>query len=56
MVPAGFGGMRADHDSYKRLPLDLATLGLRKRCVHDLRRTGNTLYGEAGADTPSGVA
>lgn len=44
------GGMRSDHDSYKRLRLDCAALGLRPRRVHDLRRTGITLYREAGAD------
>lgn len=45
-----FGGMRSDHDSYKRLRLDCAALELRPRRVHDLRRTGITLYREAGAD------
>ncbi len=39
-----FGGMRADHDSYKRFLLDLDGLGMRKRRVHDLRRTAITLY------------
>ena len=45
-----FGGMRADHDSYKRLHLDLEALGMRERRVHDLRRTAITLYRDAGAD------
>jgi integrase len=33
------GAMRTDHNSYKRLLVDLATLGLRHRRGHDLRRT-----------------
>lgn len=45
-----FGGMRSDHDSYKRLRIDLGALGLRARRFHDLRRTGVTLYRETGAD------
>lgn len=45
-----YGGMRADHDSYKRLLKDCDELGLRPRRFHDLRRTGVTLYREAGAD------
>jgi integrase len=45
-----FGGMRADHDSYKRFHLDLDALGMRKRRVHDLRRTAITVYRDAGAD------
>jgi hypothetical protein len=43
-----FGGMRSDHDSYKRLRLDCSALGLRR--FHDLRRTGITLYREDGAE------
>jgi hypothetical protein len=42
--------MRSDHDSYKRLRIDLTTLSLRHRRVHDLRRTGITLAREDGAD------
>jgi integrase len=45
-----FGGMRSDHDSYKRLREDLAALGLRLRRFHDLRRTGITLLREDGAE------
>ena len=45
-----FGGMRSDHDTYKRMLKDLATLGWRHRRVYDLRRTGITLYREAEAD------
>jgi integrase len=45
-----FGGMRSDHDSYKRLRIDLLELGLRARRFHDLRRAGITLYREGGAD------
>jgi len=45
-----FGGMRADHDSYKRFHLDLDALGMRKRRVHDLRHTAITLYRDAGAE------
>jgi integrase len=45
-----FGGMRSDHDSYKRLRIDCDALGLRRRRFHDLRRTGITLYREDGAD------
>lgn len=45
-----FGGMRSDHDSYKRLRKDLLALGLRPRRFHDLRRAGITLYREQGAD------
>jgi hypothetical protein len=45
-----FGGMRSDHDSYKRLRIDCAALGLRLRRFHDLRRTGITLYREDGAE------
>lgn len=45
-----FGGMRSDHDSYKRLRIDLGELGLRPRRFHDLRRAGITLYREGGAD------
>jgi hypothetical protein len=45
-----FGGMRSDHDSYKRLHLDLAALGQRARRFHDLRRTGITLFREDGAE------
>ena len=40
----------ADHDSYKRLRIDCDALGRRHRRIHDLRRTGITLYREAGAD------
>jgi hypothetical protein len=35
----GFGGMRTDHHSYKRLVKDMEALGLRHRRGHDLRRT-----------------
>ncbi len=45
-----FGGMRSDHDSYKRLRIDCEAMGLRKRRIHDLRRTGITLAREDGAD------
>ena len=45
-----FGGMRTDHDSYKRLRIDCSALGLRLRRSHDLRRTGITLYREDGAE------
>jgi hypothetical protein len=45
-----FGGMRSDHDSYKRLHLDLDALGFRRRRFHDFRRTGVTLYREDGAE------
>ena len=45
-----FGGMRSDHDSYKRLRVDLDALGLRRRRVHDLRRTFITLAREDGAE------
>jgi len=45
-----FGGMRADHDNYKRLLRDLAMLGFRRRRFHDLRRTMITLAREGGAD------
>lgn len=45
-----FGGMRSDHDTYKRLRIDCDVLGLRRRRGHDLCRTGITLYREAGAD------
>jgi len=45
-----FGGMRTDHNSYKRLRLDLDVLGFRKRRFHDLRRTFITLAREDGAD------
>lgn len=45
------GGMRSDHDSYKRLRKDCVALGIRTRRVHDLRRSGVTFYREAGADT-----
>jgi integrase len=44
-----FGGMRSDHDSYKRLRLDCTALVLRHRRIHDLRRTGITLAREDGA-------
>lgn len=42
--------MRADHDSYKRLHIDLRALGLRARRFHDFRRAGITLYRDAGAN------
>ena len=45
-----FGGMRSDHDTYKRLRIDCDAMGLRHRRVHDLRRTGITLAREDGAD------
>jgi hypothetical protein len=45
-----FGGMRSDHDSYKRLRLDLEALGLRRRRFHDLRRAFITLAREDGAE------
>ncbi len=45
-----FGGMRTDHDSYKRLRIDLDTLGFRRRRFHDLRRTFITLAREDGAE------
>lgn len=45
-----FGGMRSDHDTYKRHQIDCDALGLRYRRVHDLRRTGITLAREDGAD------
>jgi integrase len=45
-----FGGMRSDHDSYKRLRIDAATLGFRARRFHDLRRTFITLAREDGAE------
>jgi len=45
-----FGGMRSDHDSYKRLRIDCGTLAYRHRRTHDLRRTGITLYRAADAD------
>jgi len=45
-----FGGMRSDHDTYKRLRIDCDAVGLRHRRVHDLRRTGITLAREDGAD------
>ena len=45
-----FGGMRSDHDTYKRLHIDCDAVGLRHRRVHDLRRTGITLAREDGAD------
>lgn len=45
-----FMGIRSDHDTYKRLRIDCDALGLRHRRVHDLRRTGITLYREDGAD------
>lgn len=45
-----FGGMRSDHDSYKRLRIDCRALELRPRRFHDLRRAGITFYREAGAD------
>jgi integrase len=44
------GGMRSDHDSYKRLRLDCAALGFRQRRFHDLRRTFITLAREDGAE------
>jgi hypothetical protein len=47
---SSLGGMRSDHDSYKRLRIDLDALGFRRRRFHDLRRTGITLYREDGAD------
>jgi integrase len=45
-----FGAMRSDHHTYKRMLADLRALGWRARRVYDLRRTGITLYREAGAD------
>jgi integrase len=45
-----FGGMRSDHDSYKRLLIDLAALELRRRRFHDLRRAFITLAREDGAE------
>jgi hypothetical protein len=45
-----FGGMRSDHDSYKRLRLDCAALSFRLRRFHDLRRTFITLAREDGAE------
>ena len=42
--------MRSDHDSYKRLRIDVNALGWRRRRFHDLRRTGITLYREDGAE------
>ena len=45
-----FGGMRSDHDTYKRLRIDCDAVGMRHRRVHDLRRTGITLAREDGAD------
>ena len=45
-----FGGVRSDHDSYKRLRIDVNALGWRRRRFHDLRRTGITLYREDGAE------
>lgn len=45
-----WGGMRSDHDSWKRLQIDCAALGYRRRRFHDMRRTGITLYREDGAD------
>ncbi|HEY4885612.1 MAG TPA: site-specific integrase [Myxococcales bacterium] len=45
-----FGGMRSDHDSYKRLRKDLTALGKRLRRFHDFRRTGITLFREDGAE------
>lgn len=44
------GAMRTDANSYKRLRKDCDTLGFTRRRVHDLCRTGITLYREAGAD------
>lgn len=45
-----FGGMRSDHDTYKRLRKDCDLLGFRRRRTHDTRRTGITLLREAGAE------
>jgi integrase len=45
-----FGGMRSDHDTYKRMRKDCDALGFRRRRTHDTRRTGITLLREAGAD------
>jgi hypothetical protein len=45
-----FGGMRSDHDSYKRLRIDCAALGFRHRRLHHLRRTFITLAREDGAE------
>jgi len=45
-----FGGMRSDHDSYKRLRIDCAALAFRLRRFHDLRRTFITLAREDGAE------
>lgn len=47
-----FGGMRSDHDSYKRMRKDELALGIRRRRTHDLRHTGITAYREDGEGTP----
>jgi len=43
------GAMRTEHNTYKRLIKDLATLGRRHRRFHDLRRTMITLARADGA-------
>lgn len=45
-----FMAVRDENYSWKRLRKDLATLGLRARRQHDLRRTGVTLAREDGAE------
>ena len=45
-----FGGIRSDHDTYKRLRIDCDAIKIRRRRQHDLRRSGITLYREDGAD------
>ena len=44
------GAMRDRHYVWKRAQKDLLALGLRRRRVHDLRRTGLSLAQEDGAD------
>ena len=44
------GSMRDRHYTWKRAQRDLDALGLRRRRVHDLRRTGITLARGDGAD------
>ncbi|MFN2546268.1 MAG: tyrosine-type recombinase/integrase [Myxococcales bacterium] len=44
------GVVRDEHFSYKRLLKDLTALGLRRRRVHDFRRSGITLAREDGAE------
>jgi integrase len=47
--PRAGGGMRNKNDSFNRFKTDMATLGLRHRRGHDLRRTMISLAREDGA-------